>query len=98
MTKIEYTKGNYICHHYISKFFYLKILKYLIPVLSPHTAKSTKDAIITPIILFRYRLPPQIRKIIPITNPNKPKIEPSAIKYSIPPKTSLTIYYHYPIF
>jgi len=39
----------------INLFFYQKILKYLIPVLSPHIAKSTKDAIITPIILDRYR-------------------------------------------
>ena len=54
----------------------------------PHTAKSTRDATITPIILFRYRLPPHIRRIIPIKNPNKPIIEPSAIKYSIPPKIS----------
>jgi len=45
----------YSTFFFLNSFFYLKILKYLIPVLSPHIAKSTMDATITPIILDRYR-------------------------------------------
>ena len=72
---------------YFSIIHYLKILKYLNPVESPQTPKMTKEVTITPNILYLIRGPPHIMKIKPKISPNRPKIEPTAIKNSTPSKT-----------
>ncbi|MHA2429398.1 MAG: hypothetical protein ACXACC_00055 [Promethearchaeota archaeon] len=59
-------------------------MKYCNPVSNPQITKRTIETSTTPSILYRRRDPPQIKNIIPITRPNKPIIDPNAIKNSIP--------------
>ena len=62
--------------------------KYLVPVCSPHTPISIIEVIIKPSILNRTRGPPKMKIIRPTINPSSPKIDPKAIRNSIPLKTS----------
>jgi len=53
---------------------------------NPQTPKRIKETTITPIILYRIRGLPHIKKINPNISPNRAKIEPTAIKNSTPSK------------
>jgi hypothetical protein len=57
-------------------------------VVGPHITSRTKEATMTPIIRPLIRELPQMRKIIPTMSPSNPRIDPKAIKNSIPPKKS----------
>ena len=69
------------------KVVHLKILKYFMPVLGPQTPNNIKETIITPVMWYRIRLDPQTIKMRPTNSPNKPTIDPTAIKNSTPSKT-----------
>jgi len=58
------------------------------PVSGPQTPNNIKETIITPTIEYRIRLDPQTIKMSPINSPNKPTIDPTAIRNSTPSKTS----------
>ncbi len=58
------------------------------PVSGPQTPNNIKETIITPTIEYRIRLDPQTIKMSPTNNPNKPTIDPTAIRNSTPSKMS----------